>query len=335
MVLVVGDITVDISAPLARTPVAGDDCLSSQLSLHCGGVGLNASLALTRLGVPTRLISCVGRDVFGDFVLERATTAGIDTQYMQQTDATMTGIFTIAISPDGQRTFIGSRGANEELRVTPDLARAMDGVDFVQIAGYVFLAHSSSEFADAVIAHAKARGIPVLLDLGLAPSRQRREKLASVFPLIDIVVANLAEAEALSGVTEPHAAFTALERVGAREVVLKTGGEGCLIRNNDQLQQVPGFEVAVVDTTGSGDAFNAGLIAGRLWGWTRKSSALFANACGAAAATIVGAGEELPGIAEIEEIVTSARLSGEWDMARANIVRELKKRSDIGATRGA
>ena len=335
MVLVVGDITVDISAPLPKPPLAGDDCLSSRLSLHCGGVGLNAAFALTRLGVPVRLISCVGQDAFGDFVLGRITAAGIDTRYVQPTESAMTGLFTIAISPDGQRTFIGGRGANEELRVTPELARSMEGIDFVQIAGYVFLAKSSSEFADAVIAQARRRSVPVLLDLGLAPCRERHEKLTDVFPLVDIVVANIAEADALTGVAEPRAAFAALQRVGAREVMLKTGGEGCLIRHNDQLLQVPGFEVAVVDTTGAGDAFNAGLIAGLRWGWPSEWCALFANACGAAAATIVGAGEELPGIAAIEKIMCAASFGHEWDAARVEIVRELKNRSDVGASRGA
>jgi len=335
MVLVVGDITVDIAAPLPKPPVAGDDCLSPRLSLHCGGVGLNTAFALTRLGVPARLISCVGHDVFADFVLGRATSAGIDTRYVQRTDQVMTGLFTVAISPDGQRTFIGGRGANEQLRVTADWTRSLDDIDFVQIAGYVFLAQSSSDFADQVICEAKRRAVHVLLDLGLAPSRERSEKLTSIFPLVDFVIANMAEAEALSGVSEPQAAFAALERAGARELVLKTGSEGCMIRHNDQLLEVPGFEVTVVDTTGAGDAFNAGLIAGHRWGWRREWCALLANACGAAAATIVGAGEELPEIREIEQIMNAASLSREWDNVRAEIVRELKNRADIAASRGA
>ncbi len=334
MVLVVGDITVDISAPLPKPPVAGEDCLSPQLSMHCGGVGLNAAFALVRLGVPTRLVSCIGQDVFGDYVLGRATAAGIDTRYVQRTDLAMTGVFTIAVSPDGQRTFIGSRAANELLRPTPDLTHAIDDIDFVQIAGYVFLAQSSSQLADEIIAAAGKRHLPVLLDLGLAPSRERHDKLSRVFPLVDIVVANVAEAEALTGISEPDSAFAELERLGAREVVLKTGSDGCLIRHNNGVMQVPGLEVDVVDTTGSGDAFNAGLIAGRRCGWSAAQCALLANACGAAAATIVGAGEELPTIAEIDKILSGARLSGEWDVARDEITRELKKRA-VAASRGA
>src|SRR5512147_3220893 len=205
MVLVVGDISVDISAPLAAPPAAGEDCLSPELTLHCGGVGLNAAIVLHRLGVPARLVGCVGEDWFGNFAVECAASEVIDTRFIQRSGAAMTGLFLIAISPDGQRTFFGSRGASAHLCLTDALEACMDkvkdedGVSAVQVAGYAFLSESSRQYARQLIRRAKERGIGTAVDLGLGPSRQIPEILMQVISEVGTVFANATEAEALSG----------------------------------------------------------------------------------------------------------------------------------------
>ncbi len=323
MVLVVGDITVDLCAPIAAFPAVGEDCLTPDLSLHCGGVGLNTAFGLTRLGVPARLVSCVGSDPLADFVLQRAASAGIDTTFVQRNEIAMTGLFLTAISPNGQRTFIGSRGANAQLRISCDIDRLLDGIAALQIAGYLFLAGSSSDFADQILDAARQRGIWTVLDAGLAPSREVAAKLQQIFGTVDTVVVNRPEAEVLTGQADAEAAFFALQHAGVRHLILKLGGEGCLIRDGAGLCRVPPFTVSVTDTTGAGDAFNAGYIAGRMRGWAPAACALFANACGAAAATIVGAGENLPGAADIERLLNAASLPEHWNAVRTQIMRDL------------
>lgn len=90
--------------------------------------------------------------------------------------------------------------------------------------------------------------------------------------------------------------------------------------------RVPPFPVEVVDTTGAGDAFTAGLIAAREWRWPGRECALFANACGAAAATTMGAGERLPGSAAVERLIESSQLSSDWDGVRKEVLRSLGAR---------
>jgi ribokinase len=327
MVLVVGDINLDISGRLAAHPAVGEDCLSQELSFQCGGVGLNAAIAFTRLNTSARLVSCVGKDWFADFMLERLRAEGVDTAHIQRSEQTMTGLMFVAISPDGQRTFFGSRGANAELRSDRRLLSSLGGISAVQVAGFTFLAAGSAEFADEVIAAAKARGIWVTLDIGAGPSREVPEKLMRVVGEVDTVFANHTEALALTGQTGMEHAFTALERAGAREVVMKLGGDGCLIRDAGQLCRVPSFPVRVVDTTGAGDAFTAAFITARLWGWTPRECAVLANASGAAATRVLGAGERLPALAVVEELLESAELEDRWDEVR----REVSRRLRVGA----
>ena len=335
MVLVVGDISIDITAPLAADPAVGEDCLSPQLTLQCGGVGLNAAVVMQRLGAPARLVGCVGEDWFGRFAQEFAASEGIDTRFIQRSGAAMTGLFLIAISPDGQRTFFGSRGASAQLRMTDELRRTVedDGLSAVQIAGYALLSASSRECARQLIRRARERGLWTALDLGLGPSRQIPGTLMQMLGEVETVFANRDEAEALVGESNAEAALIALEQAGARQVVLKLGAEGALIRSRGKVCRVPAFAVKVVDTTGAGDAFTAGFAAGRTWNWTTEECALLANACGAAASSTMGAGQNLPDRSRIEQLLLAARLE-EWETTRAQVAERLKARLDaIAITR--
>jgi ribokinase len=334
VILVIGDINIDITAPLAAPFAEGEDCLSPQLSFQCGGVGLNVAMALTRLGCGTRLVSSVGNDWFGDLVLDRAAREGIGVSEVQRSPQAMTGLMFITISPNGQRTFFGSRGACAELRVTDRLSSWLNGITALEIAGYAFLTPSSAECAGRLIAEAKTRGIPVALDVGIGPSREIPSKIMQAAAEVDTVFANFTEAEALTGASAPERSFAALKQAGAREVVLKLGAEGCLIRNRGELCRVPAFSVEAVDTTGAGDAFTAGLVAAQQWGWPGCECALFANACGAAAATTLGAGERLPTVAVIRELLESARLNSEWDGIREVLVRRVSERVAEAAISG-
>jgi ribokinase len=336
MVLVVGDISVDITAPLTAHPAVGEDCLSPELTFQCGGVALNGAMVLERLGVRTRLVGCVGEDWFGEFAVEHAASEGIETTFIQRSGAAMTGLFLIAISPDGQRTFFGCRGASAHLRITDDLEACMDSVIALQVTGYAFLSESSREFVHQLLPMARERGARTVLDLGLGPSRQIPETLMDALKEFDTVFANAAEAEALSRQSSPEAALSALEQAGARAAVIKLGGQGCLIRSKGELCRVPPFAVKVVDTTGAGDAFTSAFTAGRLWGWTVEECALLANACGAAASATMGAGQRLPTIAMIREVLNSQRLDSAWVKIRAQVSKRLQVTTSANSeSRGA
>jgi len=324
MILVVGDINVDITAPLAAPPAEGEDCLSPQLSFQSGGVGLNAAIALARLGCATRLVSCVGNDWFADWILKRAAGEGIDVSRVQRSTRAMTGLMFITISPNGQRTFFGSRGACAELSASEPMCSWLDGVTAVEIAGYAFLTQSSAECAERLITEAKTRKLHVALDVGIGPSREVAEKIMWAAREVDTVFANSAEAQALTGQPAAERSFAALEQAGVSKVVLKLGAEGCLIRDQGDLCRVPAFAVDVVDTTGAGDAFTGGHMAARRWGCSARECALFANACGAAATTTLGAGERSPTFAMIAELLASAKLNGEWDGTRRQLVRRVR-----------
>ncbi len=323
MILVLGDINVDLTAPLTSPLAVGGDCLSPEITYQCGGVGLNTAIMLARLGIDVRLAGCAGQDWFGDFALAQLRRETIDINYVQRSARSASGLMYIAVSPDGQRTIFGSRGANAQLRWVADFERCLEGVAGLILFGYTFLSPSAGEVAARLLHVAQSRGILVALDVGMEPSRRIRERVIEIAGQVDILLANADEAAALTAENDLEAAFRQLARTGAGEAILKLGNRGCLVENEGQLGYVPSIAVQALDTTGAGDAFTAAYLAARVWGWSKNECGLLANAAGAAATLTRGAGEKLPTMASLRELMAGSHLPAEWEQVRCVVMDRL------------
>lgn len=324
-VVVLGDINVDVFARIGGFPKPGEDCLAPELELHCGGVGANTALALARWGVRVRLVGRTGRDCFGELALNFLRRQQVDASFVQQTDQAMTGLMFIAVSPDGQRTIFGSRGANAEFCAASANAPCLQGAKALYLVGYNFLTTSVAEVAEQLLEQARRQGALVSLDVGMAPSRQVPEKILQVARKVDILFVGQDEASALTGKQDAWEALAALEACTAGEVVLKRGEKGSLLLEDSTVQEIPSFPVTAADTTGAGDAFAAAFLRARLYGWPRPEAALLANAAGAAAASVVGAGEAIPTPLQIARLIGASRLDARWDPTRVRVLERLKQ----------
>jgi sugar/nucleoside kinase (ribokinase family) len=331
MVLVFGDINIDVSGRLIESPRIGHDCLASELELHLGGVGANTAVAFSRWGMNPRLVASTGNDPFAELALQRLADAGVDTSFVQRTN-TATGLMFLAISPEGERTIFGSRGANARAHRTEHVLAALKGAQALHLVGYDFLAAPAAELGDALLAKAKEKGLLTSLDVGSAPSRDLRDKMLALARQVDILFATRDEAEALTGRTGAAAALEALEAAGAKQVVLKLGAQGGLLRLNGKLEQAPCFAVQALDTTGSGDAFSAAFISARLRGLPDDAAALLATAAGAAAAQVVGAGERMPRMEAVLELMRNASLNERWSTIRDTALATIAQKSAAAET---
>jgi ribokinase len=323
-IVVIGDINVDMLGRVKAWPKPGQDCLAPQLEMHCGGVGANSALALARWGLDVRLAGCVGRDRFGDYVLDHLAQGEVNTRWVQRTNDAMTGFFYINITPDGERTFFGSRSANGHVQKLRNVRSLYNGAAAAHLVGYNFLNPGPARAAKQIARGIHARGGWVSLDVGMAPAQQIPGKILQLITTVDILLLSADEATLLTGARDSRRAFVALEKAGAREVVLKLGKSGCLISRNGEPQHVPSFDVKMVDSTGAGDAFVAGFLQARLRGWSLEEAAVAATAGGAAAVSFVGAGEKLPGSREVAALLRSQRLRGEWDAVRRSALAHLQ-----------
>jgi len=322
-IIVLGDVNVDIIARVQSWPKPGGECLANRVQLHCGGVGANCALALRRWGISPCLVACVGRDYLGGTLLKRVAKNGVDVRFVQRTSKATTGLLYINVTPDGQRTFFGSRGANRLVRRQATGSAVLRHATAACLMGYSFLDPAPEAAARQILRVVQARGGWVSLDVGMEPSGKIPEKILRVMKQVDLLFVSSEEAAALTGKRDPQESFARLRKLGARQVVMKLGKRGCLILEDGQVRQVPPFTVRAVDSTGAGDAFTAAFLQARLRSWPIADAAVAANAAGAAAASVVGAGENAPSLRAVRRLLRAQRLRGPWGAVRLRVLRRL------------
>lgn len=301
-IVVVGSANVDLVAQTPHLPEPGETVLGSGFMTAMGGKGANQAVGAARLGAAVTFVARVGDDAFGQQCLAAYAREGIDTRYVNITPETPTGIALIAVAADGENTIIVASGAN--MTLTPDdVARAepaFQGADVLVLQLEVPL---ETSIAAARLAH--RHNLRVVLNP--APAQRLPDELLRE---IDIITPNrielaqmmrLSEAE-VQALPDAELAHTAL-KLGPPAVVITLGAEGALVADSGGWIRVPAFEVRAVDTTAAGDAFNAGLAVALARGADLVDAVRYANACGALAATKLGAQPSLPTGAEVERLL--------------------------------
>ncbi len=298
-VALVGDINVDVLLPVERYPHLGDDAPAHGVLLRPGGTVANTGVVLAKLGVAVHMTSCVGRDPWAELALEALAGVGMDLSGVRRTHRAGTGFVAIPVTPDGERTMFSYRGANALLRPEDISPQALEPARILHMSGYNFMASTQREASLHALEQARQRGLPLSLDVGLEPARSIPDTVQELLDQACIVSLGMEEAHRLWGVETPEEALAAAAATGAELIGLKLGAAGCLVAQGDARVRLAGLPVEPVDTTGAGDAFTAGLIAGWVWGWPLAATALLANTLGGLATTVWGGGPELPGRAEV------------------------------------
>ena len=158
----------------------------------------------------------------------------------------------------------------------------------------------------ALLKAAKAAGRATTFDL-LSATPETTKVLRPSLPYVDYFVPSIEDATVMSGLAKAEDSARFFRDLGARTCILTMGGEGCLVATPDVLFRLPAFEIDVKDTTGCGDAFSAGLIAGLHHGWDVEKSARFASAAGALVATGLGSDAGIVSFADTERLMNTAR----------------------------
>jgi ribokinase len=336
-VVTLGDINVDIIASISCYPAPGGDGLAEWAEVHGGGSAANTATVLARFGVEVGIIGRVGKDALAEQALALLAEAGVDLSCVQRDDEVITGIMFIPVTPDGERTLFGYRGAN--FRLDPALLDEgyIAQADVFHLSGYALLAEPQRSAVRQAVEMAHQAGVAISLDAGLEAAAKATEEVKALLPLVDLIFPNQAEAEHLTGSSDVKGAARALSGYGVRTVALKLGAQGCVVhcsaRSPDrrpEIFSVPAFAVEVQDTTGAGDSFDAGFILGRLWGLDARESALLANALGALAASAVGAGDALPGPKQAWVLLQECLSDPGWRDWEGEIGRILKRLSAEG-----
>jgi ribokinase len=219
----------------------------------------------------------------------------------------MTGMMYVVVTPSGERTILGHRGAN--VFTDPNQIRESDiqQAELFHLSGYALLSEPQRSAALLALEMACRNHLTVTLDPGMTVSTVALDEMHALLPVVDILLPSRAEAEALTGLSVAEDGARALLASGVKVVALKMGQDGCLIATGEQIIRVPAFVVETRDSTGAGDSFAAGLIAGFLGGLDWTSAAILGNALGAMAAAHVGADTAAPSAQEVLALLSDRR----------------------------
>ncbi len=228
-----------------------------------GGSAANTMSGLARLDVEAGFLSKIGKDEVGEFFKKQMLDTNVHPQLL--TTDTPSGRVIALVTPDGERTFATCLGAAAEMSpddITPEL---FDGWDILYVEGYLV---ANPNMLKKVVETAKAKGMTIAIDLAsynvVEESRDFLMDLVNNY--VDIVFANEKEAFALTGM-EPEAALHYLAD-RCQIAVVKVGAKGAFVQRGQEVVTIPPMEANVVDTTGAGDMWAAGFLAG----WVKGES---------------------------------------------------------------
>ena len=284
-VTIVGNVNADIVVrPLLELPPPGGDLLVDTIEVRVGGAAANAGMALARLGLTPRVVGAVGDDRLGRFILDSLRDMGLAREVRALPDVS-TGVSICVEAPARDRAFISMRGALDrfDAPMVPDDALASP---FLLLCGYFTLRSLRGRPALELLERARRCGATVLLDPdvdaeGWSPSARR--EIEDLLPLVDGFLPNEHEARGLTGLSDPVEAGRTLQRRCGGWVVVTRGAEGvAALAPDGGTITVPARMVEVRDTTGAGDAFNAGVVYALSQGEAWPEALVFATRVAAA-----------------------------------------------------
>ncbi len=280
---------------------AGDTKGVDRVTMSAGG-GANTLFAGKRIGLDIAPFGIVGDDDGGRIVLRDYARENICTSYLHVKEGADTQHVIVLVDPNGRHAFASDLhcdlGGAARLREAVASAKAVIG------SGYQLVSEENREKMSAYFRIARALGKRTFFDPGPMIPRIPQDSLEEMLRLTDVLVVNEEEAVLLSGAGSGVEAGDCLALVVGKKVVVKRGADGCYIRERGGAgTHCPGFPVKLVDTTGAGDSFLAAYILGELAGWDATTTALFANAMGAAKAAKLGCGTQVPTLQETLEIL--------------------------------
>jgi ribokinase len=311
-VVALGDITVDVIARIPRYPALGGDSLAERVDIRAGGSAANTAVVLSKFGLSVSIIARVGRDLLANDALSMLEQESVSLASIQRDSEEMTGLVFAAVTPDGERTFFSCRGANPKTVLESADEGCIQEARHLHVSGYVLVESPQRDAAVAAMHLAHDSGVSVSLDLGVEVMTTPKEDMMKMLPVVSMLFPNGDVAEWLTDKDGSDDSMKALLRLGPELVSLKLSDQGCMMGSGDGIYLVPAFDVQAIDDTGAGDSFDAGLIVGRLAGLSVKESALLANALGALATMVTGAGSALPGPQAALSLIRAQMVEPEW-----------------------
>jgi sugar/nucleoside kinase (ribokinase family) len=302
--LIVADLIAE-PMDLRRPPKPGGLAFTNSIQLTTGGNVCNTGIAMAKLGMKVAAAGLVGRDVLGAAVTERLRQQGLDTSAVFTNDRGQTSATVVAVEPGGERCFFHTPGVTKLL--DPGAFRQCFAIfakcKYVQV-GYFGLLPALTPELPALLRELRTVAPHTKINLETVTPVGPWDQLEPILPHVDVFVPSRGEAVDLTGERDPVKMIAAFRRHMPRGLIgIKLDAEGCLLDDGSGRGPVliPAYKINVVDTTGAGDTWFAGLLTGLIRGMPLEQAGRLANRTAADCCTALGASA---GVRTFEETVT-------------------------------
>ncbi|MEA3349040.1 MAG: carbohydrate kinase family protein [Chloroflexota bacterium] len=296
-VVVLGAAAVDMVARVDRLPDVDEIVFAREYIRHAGGSGANTAVALARLGRAVSFLGKVGDDESGEWLRKNLSAAGVDTQAVLSVAGGKSASCFIALDAHGNRVIFALGGSA--------LIESVDELDLARVTASRALCIGDAYLPVAAAAAEAARrsDTAVFFVPGGLMVTNGLDELSPILQNTSVLVVSSNESSTLTGDCSPNEAVRRLRETGPEIVVVTLEADGAILASNDVLETIPAFDAAVIDTTGAGDAFAAGLMHAFLDGRTWREAAK--TGCAVAAIKIghVGATGGLPDRLELVRFI--------------------------------
>lgn len=296
---VVGEVYVDhIFTDFDHVPLPGEEVFAEQYRREAGGGTVNTACALARLGHQTSLFGMFGEDEEA-WLRSRLSSFGVNSEHVRTSDAP-NGL-TVSMSTASDRSFLSYAGANRilgEYVALPETIAALSKAQHVHFAMPL-----EADMAGVLLSALHAADCTVSIDPGWRKDWFLSPGTLDVLRMVDLFLPNESEAQLLTRQKDPEEMLRTLASLGLRNTIIKLGRRGAAALQQDRFYTMVPPEVEVVDTTGAGDAFDAGFLDAWIAGADIEEQLRRACICGSLSTRARGALTALPSREEMLDVV--------------------------------
>lgn len=304
--ITVGRISVDLFAEQINTSFSEPQTFHKSI----GGSPTNVAVAAARLGHTSAIITKVGGDPLGQYVVKKLQEFGVNTDFVKVAESGLTPVVLASQDPPEDPKIIFHRQPS-----APDTQLTLNDIDSATLLGAKIFwvsacALSNGETAKSAIKwlEMRERRAESIIDLDYRPSfwpsvEAARTGAQEAISHCTIAIGNIAECQVALGISDPQAAADDLLNRGVRLAIVKMGGDGVLLATKDERIVIEPLSIKLVCGLGAGDAFGGALVHGLLSGWNLQQIGDFANAAGAYLASELMCSDAMPTIEVLDSFI--------------------------------
>ncbi len=288
-VSVIGLYILDVlGRPVTKIPDRGNVEFIDEIRLTVAGTAGGTVVDTAKLGLKSLAVGAVGDDEKADWVLLTLNKHGIDTSAMQRIQGVPTSATILNVRPNGDRPALHVRGASDHFDVPASMYDQVFDAPIIHLGGTGLLKKLDGPASVTILKEAKKRSCIVTFDL-IAANAETAAIVKPLLPFIDYFMPSIEEARDMSGQATPEDCARFYLDHGAQCCVFTLGGDGAYYAHRDGTRmKSPAYAIQIIDTTGCGDAFDAGFIASLHHKMDTETALRFAQASAGLVATGLG-----------------------------------------------